>query len=104
MATYDLSTLYTALPNNLIKEKLTEFIEQTFKIDGSLYLTCKEKRAFSFLNNLKDINCGHVRKSVTLSFIFWTTFLKKNLVQNCKDKLYVFLWVLIVLLLLQICI
>ena len=30
-STYDFSTLYTTLPHNLIKEKLTELIEQTFK-------------------------------------------------------------------------
>ena len=32
LSTYDFSTLYTTLPHNLIKEKLTELIEQTFKI------------------------------------------------------------------------
>ena len=30
LSTYDFSTLYTTLPHNLIKEKLTELIEQTF--------------------------------------------------------------------------
>ena len=30
---------------NLIKEKLTELIEQTFNREGSLYLACNEKRA-----------------------------------------------------------
>ena len=29
---------------------------------------------FSLLNNLKNLNCGHVRKFVTLSIIFWTIF------------------------------
>ena len=29
LSTYDFSTLYTTLPHNLIKEKLTELIEQT---------------------------------------------------------------------------
>ena len=31
MSTNDFSTLYTTLPHNLIKEKLTDLIEQTFK-------------------------------------------------------------------------
>ena len=35
---YDFSTLYTALPHNLIKEKLTELIEQPFNREDSLYL------------------------------------------------------------------
>ena len=38
LSTYDFSTLYTTLPHNLIKEKLAEFIEQTFNREGSLYL------------------------------------------------------------------
>ena len=46
LSTYDLSTLYTTLPHNLIKEKLTELIEQTFNREGSLYLACNDKNAF----------------------------------------------------------
>ena len=46
LSTYDFSTLYTILPNNLIKEKLTELIEQTFNREGSLYLACNDKNAF----------------------------------------------------------
>ena len=60
LSTYDFSTLYTTLPHNLIKEKLTELIEQTFNIDGSFYLACNDKMPFLLLNNLNDINCGHV--------------------------------------------
>ena len=38
-------------------------------------MACTEKRAFFFLHlhNIKDINCGNIRKFVTLSIIFWTT-------------------------------
>ena len=39
-------THYTTLPHNLIKEKLTELIEQTFNRKGSLYLVCNEKHTF----------------------------------------------------------
>ena len=46
LSTYDFSTLYTKLPHNLIKEKLTELIEQTFNREGSLYLACNDKNAF----------------------------------------------------------
>ena len=45
LSTYDISTLYTTLPHNLIK-KLTELIEQTFDREGSLYLACNDKNAF----------------------------------------------------------
>ena len=43
----DLSTLYTTLPNNLIKEKLLDLIEWTFyKKEGKLCLACNDKKAF----------------------------------------------------------
>ena len=48
LSTYDFSTLYTTLPHNLIKDKLTELIEQTFNREGSLYLACSDKNAFFF--------------------------------------------------------
>ena len=34
------------MPHNLFKENLTELIEQTFYIEGSLYLACNDKNAF----------------------------------------------------------
>ena len=46
VSTYDFSTLYTTLPHNLIKEILTELIEQTFNREGSLFLACNDKNAF----------------------------------------------------------
>ena len=45
LSTYDFSTLYTTLPHNLIKEKLTELIEQTFNRECSLYSTSNYKNA-----------------------------------------------------------
>ena len=41
-----ISPLSTTLPQNLIKEKLTAFIEQTFNKEGSLYLAANEKHIF----------------------------------------------------------
>ena len=71
------SALCAALPRGLVGEKFTELIEQTFNREGSLYLACNDKNAFFFLllNDLNDINCGHVRKCVMLSIIFWTLYL-----------------------------
>ena len=72
----ELPILYTAFSHNLIKEKLTELIEQTFDREDSLYLACNNKKMpFLLLNNLNDINCGHVRKCVMRSIIFWTIYL-----------------------------
>ena len=53
LSTYDFSTLYTTLPHNLIKEKLTELIEQTFNREGSLYLACNDKNALFTSEQLK---------------------------------------------------
>ena len=53
-------------------EILDFLIEHTFTREGLRYLACNEKRPlFLHLNNLKDLNCGHVRKFVTLSIIFF---------------------------------
>ena len=46
LSTYDVSTLYTTLPHNLIKEKLIGFIERTLQREGSLYLACNDRTAF----------------------------------------------------------
>ena len=75
LSTYDFSTLYTTLPHNLIQDKLTELIEQTFNREGSLYLACNVKNAFFTSEQPKRINCGHVRKCVMRSIIFWTIYL-----------------------------
>ena len=48
LSTYGFSTLYTALPHNLVKEKLTELIEQTFNREVTLNLACNDKNAFFF--------------------------------------------------------
>ena len=45
-STYDFSTLYTTLPHNLIKEKLINLIEWTFKREGSPYIACNKRQAF----------------------------------------------------------
>ena len=46
LSTYDFSTLYTTLPHNLIKEKLINLIQWTFKRKGSPYIACNERQAF----------------------------------------------------------
>ena len=75
LSTYDFSTLYTTLPHNLIKEKLTELIEQHLTERAHFILLVMIKMPFLFLNNLNDINCCPVRKCVMRSIIFWTIYL-----------------------------
>ena len=48
LSIYDLSSLYTTLPHNLIKEKLTELVEQICNGKSSLYLACNDKNPFLF--------------------------------------------------------
>ena len=75
LSTYDFSTLYTTLPHNLIKEKLTELIEQTFNREGSLYLACNDKNAFFTSEQPKRYKLWSCQKCVMRSIIFWTIYL-----------------------------
>ena len=63
LSTYDLSTLYTTLPYNLIKDKLIDLIERTFQKEGSTYLACNDRNAF-FTSEKKYIMHGHVKMYV----------------------------------------
>ena len=51
--TYDFSTLYTTLPHNLIKEKLINLTERTFKRENSPYSACNERQAFFISGDTK---------------------------------------------------
>ena len=59
--TYDFSTLYTTLPQNLIKDKLIDFIEKTFQREGSPYLACNDRNALNFVTSEKPKNIMHGR-------------------------------------------
>ena len=74
------------LLHNPIKGKLMELIEHTFNREGSLYLSFNDNHVFLLLNNLIDMRCGHVRKCVMLSIVFWTIYLL-DLARNFIDKL-----------------
>ena len=72
-------SLYHITVHNLIKEKLLDLIEQTsnktFKNKGALFLACNDKKAFSLLQTIEDINFGLVRMYVTpcrISLIIFT--------------------------------
>ena len=70
VSTYDFSTLYTILHHYLIKEKLTEIIEQTCNREGPLYFACYEKGTFFTHEQPKIFKLFHVRKFMTPSIIF----------------------------------
>ena len=52
LSTYDFFTLYTTLAHTctLIKEKLLDLIERTFKREETLYLACNDKKLWSCQN------------------------------------------------------
>ena len=80
-STYDFSTLYTTLPHNLIKEKLTELIEQTFNREWLLYMDCNEKRKFLTSEQPKRFKLWSCQKVCdALHYLLGNIFL--DLVQN----------------------
>ena len=60
-------TLYTTLPDNLVKDKLVNLIERIFKREGSHNISCNDRHAFSPLVQFEFIIYGLVRKYVKLS-------------------------------------
>jgi len=46
LSTYDFSTLYTTLPHDLIKDKLTQLLKKNFQREKRSYLACNAELAF----------------------------------------------------------
>ena len=73
LSTYDFSTLYTTLPDNVIKQKLTALIESTFQRECSSFLACNDRNAFFTSDGQKkkkkkkknSLNFGLVKMFVT---------------------------------------
>ena len=96
------SALYTTLPCGLVMEELTELVEQAFSRGGSLCLACNDENDFFTSEQPKRCGLWSCWGCVVRSIVFWTVCLW-NLARSCMDKLWVFRWVLVVVLLLQIC-
>ena len=83
VSSYDFSTLYTSLPHDLIKQKLTDLIKKTFKSVKCDFVACNEKRAF-FTSNTLD------------TYTIWTcqelcdslTFLLDNIFVRFGNKVF----------------
>ena len=68
MSTYDLSTLFTTLPHNLIMEKLNDLTELSFEREGLPYLACNERNAFfnsELENRYKLWSCQNMCEALT---------------------------------------
>ena len=74
LSTYDFSTLYTTLTHNLIKEKLINLIEWTFKREGSPYIACNERQAYFVAGWLQ----GHWWGFISRNYVVWPTFFLMN--------------------------
>ena len=83
ISTYDFSTLYTTLPHNLIKIKLTQLIEKTFARENKLFLACNAERAFFTNDTVKHYTmwtCPDVCNSLS--------FLLDNIYVRYGDTIY----------------
>ena len=96
LSTYHFSTLYTTLPHNLIKEKLINLIEWTFKREGSPYIACNERQAFFTSEDRKRYKLWSCQNVCEALIYLWIIFIL-DLALSYTDKLLVFRWVLIVL-------
>ena len=83
LSTYDLSTLYTTFPHNLINDKLIDLIQRTFNREGSPYLACNDRNTFFISENPKKyhtLSCQNVCDALT--------FLLDNIFIRFDNKLY----------------
>ena len=62
ISTYDFSSLYTTLPNNLIRNQLVDLIENTFRRVEVLYFACNAECAFFASKEHKNMIYGLVKK------------------------------------------
>ena len=79
LSTYDFSALHTTVPHNLIKEKLLELIEWTFKraLKTMVHFIwhVMTERLFSLPLTKVGIHFGHVRMCATRNPISWIIFI-----------------------------
>ena len=77
LSTYDFSTLYTSLPHNLIKEKLSALIRKTFARENKEFLACNSDNAFFTDRNVSRYShwtCDEVCKA--LNFLLDNIFVR----------------------------
>ena len=70
ISTYNFSTLYTTLPQYLIKNQLVDLIENMFRREEILYLACNEEPAFftSEVHKSTFMDLSKSNRSTYLSF------------------------------------
>ena len=86
LATYDVLTLYTTLPHNLIKDKLIDLIERTFNREGSPYLACNDRNAFFTSEEETKKNHAWSCQNVCDALSFLLDSILIDLAPSCIDK------------------
>ena len=82
LSAYNFSTLYTTLPNNLIKDKLVDLIGRTFQREGSLYIAY-DRNVFFTSDAVRNYNVWYCQKVCEA-----LTFLLDNIYTRLSTKLY----------------
>ena len=83
---HGLSTLYTTLPHNLIKDKLVDLIERTFQREGSIYIACNDRNAFFTSDAVRNYNLWSCQKVLeALTFLLDNIYIRFG--SKLKDKL-----------------
>ena len=61
VSSFDFSTLYTALPHDLIKAKVLSLVNWCFNRESKTYLCTSDKAGFLATRNMTHINVGLAR-------------------------------------------
>ena len=86
LSTYDLSTLYTTLPHNLINKQLMDITERTVQKKDLFTLLVVIEMFSSRLKSIKFTHSGVAKRCVKPSPFFWTIFIL-DLALRYADKL-----------------
>ena len=83
VSTYDFSTLYTTLPHNLIKDRITKLVQKTFAREKTVYIACNNDKAF-----FTDISYDRYTMWTCQDMCEAIHFLLDNIYIRFGDKLY----------------
>ena len=83
IATYDFSTLYTNIPHNKLKERMTQVISDAYEGDGRKYISVYTSGA-SFVNNPESTTKAYTKEQLTEM----VNYLIDNCYVTCGDSLF----------------
>ena len=83
ISSYDFSTLYTSLPHNLIKEKLSNLIRKTFSRIGTNSIACNKNKAFFTSDNPPKYTIWTCQELIDVLF-----FLLDNIYVEFNNNVY----------------